>query len=149
MRALVLAAVLLMSWPAAAAGQTAEPAIVVDARAFMESYARDLRAGDRAAISGRYDRSGAWIVNAGRAMFVPHDAVVQRYAGTDWVAPAAFEWRDLVFIPSGEDAVTVVGRFLWTPADSAAQLVSYHGQFVRRDGDLRILVEDETLVPAE
>jgi hypothetical protein len=101
MRALVLAAVLLMTSPAMAAAQTpAEPDIVVEARAFMESYARDLLAG----------------------------------------APAAFEWRDLVFIPSGEDAITVIGRFVWTSADGTPDLISYHGQFVREDGELRILV---------
>ena len=149
MRALVLAAVLLMTSPAMAAAQTpAEPDIVVEARAFMESYARDLLAGDRPAIAGRYDRSGAWMASGGRARLISQDVIARRYV-EDWSPPAAFEWRDLVFIPSGENAITVIGRFVWTSADGTPDLISYHGQFVREDGELRILVEDETPVPAE
>ena len=149
MRALVLAAVLLMTSPAMAAAQTpAEPDIVVESRAFMESYARDLLAGDRPAIAGRYDRSGAWMASAGQARLISHDVIARRYA-EDWSPPSAFEWRDLVFIPSSEDAITVIGRFVWTSADGTPDLISYHGQFVREDGGLRILVEDETPVPAE
>jgi hypothetical protein len=122
--------------------------VVAEARAFMGGYARDLLAGDRAAVAARYDRSGAWIVRAGEARLLPHDALVQRYAER-WTPPAAFEWRDLNFIPSGPDAVTVIGRFVWTAEGQTSRLVSYHGQFVREDGELRILVEDETPVPAE
>lgn len=150
MRALVLAALLMVSAPASAVAQTApeagaEAAIAIEARAFMAAYARDLLAGDRAAIAARYDRQGAWMVQAGQARFVPHDGIARRYA-EDWDAPAAFEWRDLVFIPSGEDAVTVVGRFVWTSTGEESAMIAYHGQFVRQDGQLRIRVEDETLV---
>ena len=149
MRALVLAAVLLMTPPAVAAAQTpAEPAIVAEAQAFMEGYARDLLAGDRPAIAGRYDRSGAWMASGGQARLLSYDVIARRYA-EQWSPPAAFEWRDLVFIPSGEDAITVIGRFVWTSEDGTSDLISYHGQFVREDGQLRILVEDETPVPAE
>lgn len=147
MRALVLAVALFMTSPALATAQTAEPDIVVEARAFMEGYARDLLAGDRAAIAGRYDRDGAWMVHAGETRLIPHDAIARRYA-EQWSPPAAFEWKDLVFIPSGPDAVTVVGRFVWT-SEGETGLLSYHGQFVRENGELRILVEDEALVPAE
>lgn len=153
MRALALAVLLLVSAPDGAAAQTApeavaEAAIVVEARAFMAAYARDLLAGDRAAIAARYDRQGAWMVHAGRSRFIAHDSIARRYA-EDWDAPSAFEWRDLVFIPSSEDAVTVVGRFVWTSAGEAPALIAYHGQFVRQDGQLRIRVEDETLVAPE
>jgi hypothetical protein len=149
MRALVLAVGLLMSAPAATSAQTPSgPAVVVEAQAFMEGYARDLLAGDRAAIADRYDRSGAWMVSGGQARLVPHEAIATRYRER-WTPPSAFEWRDLVFIPSGEDAITVVGRFAWTTAGEPPALLSYHGQFVREDGALRILVEDEALVPAE
>ena len=153
MRALTLAALLLVSTPAAAVAQTApeavaEAAIVVEARDFMASYARDLLAGDRAAIAGRYDRQGAWMVHAGQSRFIAHDRIARLYT-EDWEAPSAFEWRDLVFIASGEDAVTVVGRFVWTPAGEEPVLIAYHGQFIRQDGQLRIRVEDETPVAAE
>ena len=153
MRALALVALLLVSAPAAAVAQTApeavaEAAIVVEARDFMASYARELLAGDRAAIAGRYDRQGAWMVHAGQSRFIAHDRIARLYA-EDWEAPSAFEWRDLAFIPSGQDAVTVVGRFVWTPAGEEPLLIAYHAQFVRQDGQLRIRVEDETPVAAE
>lgn len=148
MRALVLAGVLLTSPPSVAAAQSPEPAIVAEAQAFMDGYARDLLAGDRTAIAARYDRDGAWIVKSGAARLMSHDAVTRLYAER-WSPPAAFEWKDLVFIPSGEDAITVVGRFIWTEDGETPALLSYHGQFVREDGELRILVEDEALVPAE
>src|SRR3954468_13663116 len=41
-------------------------ALLDDARRFMESYARDLRAGDRAALAARYDRAGAFRVGMGQ-----------------------------------------------------------------------------------
>lgn len=153
MRALVLAAALLVSAPAAAMAQSApeavaEPAVVVEARAFMAAYAHDLLGGNRAGIAARYDRQGAWMVHAGQALFMPHDQITRLYA-EDWGPPSAFEWRDLVFIPSSDDAVTVVGRFVWTPAGEAPVLIAYHGQFVRQDGLLRIRVEEETPVAPE
>lgn len=153
MRALVLTAALLVSAPAAAMAQSApeavaEPAIVVEARDFMAGYARDLLAGNHAGIAARYDRQGAWMVHAGQARLIPHDRITRRYA-EDWTPPSAFEWRDLVFIPSGEDAVTVVGRFVWTSTGEAPALIAYHGQFVRQNGQLRIRVEDETPVAPE
>ena len=70
MRALVVLAALLMSSPTFAAAQTAEPAIVAEARSFMEGYARDLLGGDRPAIAARYDRDGAWMVHAGESRLV-------------------------------------------------------------------------------
>lgn len=153
MRLAILAAALMISAPATATAQdmreaTAEQAIVIEARSFMESYARDLLTGDRAAIAARYDREGAWMVQAGQTRFISHDAIVRRYAEV-WAPPSAFEWRDLVFIPSGDAAVTVVGRFIWTSMGEEPILMSYHGQFVRQDGQLRIRVEDETLIPPE
>lgn len=151
MRALALAIALAVSVPGMAQAQdaaraVAEPAIAAEARAFMADYARDLLAGDRAAIAARYDPQGAWMVRAGQARFVAHARISQLYAGEDWQAPAAFEWRDLVFIPLGDDAVTVIGRFAWTSADQETGIVAYNAQFVRHEGGLRIRVEDETPV---
>lgn len=153
MRALVLVGLLMISVPAAVRAQTApeavaEPAITVEARDFMAGYARDLLDGNRAGIAARYDRQGAWMVHAGQARFIAHDRITRRYA-EDWNPPSAFEWRDLVFIPSGEDAVTVVGRFVWTSTGEEPALIAYHGQLVRQDGQLRIRVEDETPVAPE
>jgi hypothetical protein len=153
MRALVLTVALLISAPAVAMAQSAseaaaEPTIIIEARDFMAGYARDLLAGNRAGIAARYDRQGAWMVHAGQARLIAHDSIVRRYA-EDWDAPSAFEWRDLVFIPSGVDSVTVVGRFVWTSTGEEPAQIAYHGQFVRQDGQLRIRVEDETPVAPE
>ncbi|MFN3668726.1 MAG: hypothetical protein ACK4VY_05420 [Brevundimonas sp.] len=150
MRALAFATLLLVSAPLPAMAQTAaeaaaEPAIAMEARAFMAGYASDLLAGDRAGIADRYDRQGAWMVHAGQARFFPHDQIARLYAD-GWGPPSAFEWRDLTFIPSGDDAVTVVGRFVWTSEGEPPAVIAYHGQFVRQDGQLRIRVEDETPV---
>lgn len=153
MRALALAGLLLVSTPAAATAQTApaavaDAAITAEARDFMAAYARDLLVGDRAAIAARYHRQGAWMVRAGQSRYFDHESITRLYA-EDWNPPSAFEWRDLVFIPSGEDAVTVVGRFIWTATGEEPVLIAYHGQFVRQDGQLRIRVEDETPVAPE
>ena len=73
------------------------PRITDEARAFMDAYARDLLAGDRAAIGARYDRSGAYLLGNGRKELAPYDSVVAQYRGDRWTPPAGFEWRDLSF----------------------------------------------------
>lgn len=115
----------------------------------MEEYARELLAGDRAAIGARYDRTGAILVRDGRKSFVPHADIVARYAGTGWSPPAAFEWQDLSYEPAGPDAVVVVGRFLWTAAGAEPLLVSYNALLRRQNGELRIRVEDEARIRAQ
>ena len=123
--------------------------VVAEARAFMDAYARDLLAGDRAAIAARYDRSGAYILGNGRKDFLPYDSIVARYGGAGWSPPASFEWRDLSFEPVGVDAVVVAGRFLWGPRAPAAPLtVSYSALLHRQNGALRIRLEAESIDPA-
>ena len=135
--------------PAAREAAPAEAPIVAEARAFMESYAVDLRSGDRAAIAARYDRRGAYRLGGGRKHHDSHAAIVANYA-TQWAPPAAFEWRDLSFEPAGPDAVIVAGTFLWTVKAGDAPLVySYTGLLVRQDGVLRIRLEDEDPAPRE
>ena len=121
--------------------------IYAEARAFMEAYAEDLRRGDRSALASRYDRHGMWWVREGVVEPMGHEPLTAMYA-SDWNAPAAFEWRDLTYVPAGPDAVVVIGRFLWTDQSGAVHLVAYHNLLVRQDGVLRIRVEDETPVPA-
>lgn len=154
MRTLTLIAFLVFSGSGVAAAQDtaappaqppraeAEPAIVAEARAMMEAYADALRAGDRAAIANLYDRRGAWLFWEGRGGFETHDAITRRYV-EQWDPPAAFAWRDLVFIPTGPDTITVGGRFDWTPPGAAAMPAFYHGQLVRQDGRLRLHIEHE------
>ena len=135
--------------PASQDAVAAASPLVVEAQALMANYAAVILAGDHAGIAALYEPEGAWIVHAGEARFLAHDAIARRYA-EHWEAPVAFEWRDLTYVPSGEDSITVIGRFLWTvAAGQEAELLSYHGLFVRRDGRLLIRVEDEALVPAD
>jgi len=154
MRKTMMAALLALAAPdgaqPAAAQETAaaEAPVVAEARAFMAAYARDLTAGDRAAIAARYDRRGSWVMGRGRKLFSTQAETVAVYAGAGWQPPAAFEWRDLSYEPLGPDAVAVVGTFLWTPAAGQPPATySYTGLLVRQDGGLRIRIEDEDPAP--
>lgn len=126
----------------------AEAPVVAEARAFMAAYARELAAGDRAAMAARYDRRGSWVMGRGRKLYSTHAETVAVYAGPQWQPPAAFEWRDLSYEPAGSDAVAVVGTFLWTAAAGRPPLTySYTALLVRQDGVLRIRIEDEDAAP--
>ncbi|MBW3570422.1 MAG: ketosteroid isomerase family protein [Gemmatimonadetes bacterium] len=120
-----------------------------EARAFMESYARDLRAGAREAIVARYDRRGAYLVGNGRKELLTVDALRAIYTGPDWQPPATFEWRDLSYEVLGDDAVMVVGRFEWTDAQGKMLPISYTGLLLRQDGAWRIRLEDESVSPRD
>ena len=123
-------------------------AIADEARAFMDTYARDLLAGDRAAIVARYDRTGAYRLGNGSKEFMPYDSVVAQYRDARWTPPAAFEWRDLSFEPVGSDAVLVAGLGAWTSASGGAPIIlSYTALLKRQDGSLRIRLEDESIDP--
>ena len=127
----------------AAAPPSAEAPIVAEARAFMAAYARDLIAGDRAAIAGRYERRGAWRLGEGGGEFEPYARLVAGYAGPQWSPPHRFEWQDLRYHQARADAVQVTGRFVWTPADGRPRPFSYAALLVREEGALRIRLEDE------
>ena len=88
-------------------------ALLDEARTFMDSYARDLRAGDRAAIAARYDRVGAFQVGMGRKALQSHAEIIAQYAAPTWQPPASFAWQDLSYEVLGSDVVLVVGRFEW------------------------------------
>jgi hypothetical protein len=148
-RALIAASILALA-PACAAGPdarasvSAEEALVAEARAFMAAYADELRAGARAAIAARYDRSGAHLLRRGRHLFLSWGEIAALYRRSGWNAPADFEWQQLAYEPAGPDAVVVVGRFLWTESPgAAAEGYSYTALLLRREGALRIRVEDE------
>lgn len=120
--------------------------VEAEARAFMESYARDLRAGAREAIAARYDRRGAYRVGSGEKVLEPMDSIRASYTGR-WQAPAAFEWRDLSYEVLGDDAVMVVGRFEWTDQQGRMLPLTYTGLLVKQDGEWRIRLEDEDISP--
>jgi hypothetical protein len=125
-----------------------EAANVTEATVFMEEYAADLRAGNRAAIADRYDRRGAWRQGNGDNVLEPWDSIREIYAGARWEPPASFEWRDLHYESAGPDAIVVVGAFLWgRAAGQPPYLFSYTGLLVRRDGRLRIRLEHESMRP--
>ena len=136
--------------PAAAAAQAAsstaaEAPIVAEARAFMARYGQDLWQGNRQAVAARYDRQGAWHVGPGRAELESWDQINRRYRNR-WAPPASFEWRDLAYEPLGPDSVLVIGGFRWWPqkkADKPPLDYSYTALLVRRDGELRIRLENE------
>ena len=140
---------LVAACTAAPPGGTPAPRgdIVAEARAFMEAYGRDLRAGDRAAIAARYDRRGAYFAGHGRSELETWAAIEARYRD-DWSPPAAFEWRDLAYEPAGPDAVVVSGLFTWSRvAGDEPLLLSYTGLLLRQEGELRIRLEDESMSP--
>ena len=153
MRSLIFLALALA--PAAAMAQSepaaAEAPIVAEARAFMAKYAEDLWQGNRAAIAARYDREGAWHVGPTNAELEPWDKIDARYRRR-WAPPASFQWQNLAFEPISADAVLVVGRFQWWPQGNAERAkpltYSYTGLLVRRDGELRIRLENEATAPA-
>jgi len=123
--------------------------VEAEARAFMESYARDLQAGAREAIIARYDRRGAYMVGNGRKQLLPVDSLRAIYTGAGWQPPATFTWRDLSYEVLGDDAVMVVGRFEWTDADGKTLPISYTGLLLRQDGQWRIRLEDESVSPRD
>jgi hypothetical protein len=127
----------------AAAQPAAEMPMVTEARAFMDDYARDLIAGDRAAIAARYQRRGAWRLGEGGGEFDSYARIVAGYAGPRWGPPRRFEWQDLRYRQAGPDTVQVTGRFAWTPADGRPRPFSYSALLVREEGVLRIRLEDE------
>lgn len=119
--------------------------IVAEAKAFMAKYGHDLWQGNREAVAARYDRNGAWHVGPGRSELETWEQIDRRYRRR-WAPPASFEWRNLAYEPLGPDAVLVVGGFHWWPqkkADQPPLEYSYTALLVRRDGQLRIRLENE------
>ena len=131
--------------PAAASDAAARASLVAEAQGFMDSYARDLLAGDRAAIARRYHPEGAWFVGNGRKEHMSPAQIEALYAGAGWQPPKSFEWRDLSYEPAGPDAVIVAGTFRWGLEEGKAPIaVSYTGLLVRGGDGLRIRLEDES-----
>jgi hypothetical protein len=125
-------------------GTGGDDAIVAEARAFMASYATDLLAGNREAIVARYDPRGAYVLGDGRKALESLDALRATYMSERWQPPQSFRWVDLDYEPLSRDAVAVVGGFEWGGAARAPVRFSYSGVLVRRDGALRIRIEDES-----
>lgn len=143
-RRLLIAAPLVF---AVASVLAADLSASASASRFMDAYARDLLAGDRQAVAGRYSRRGAIFVNGSRKEEVSFAAITQDYA-TQWKPPSSFGWQALAFEALGEQAVRVTGGFLWgSKPDADPVAYSYVAILVLEEGELRIRLEEETPLP--
>ncbi len=133
--------------PAAKAPTQGNESLLIEARRFMESYGEDLRNHDREKIASRYARAGAHMILNGQASFRTFDEIQSRYR-SGWSGPARFDWGVLSYKTVGDDAVLVVGHFDWG-ADGGAVTYTYTGLLKREQGELRIVLEDETDASAE
>jgi len=116
-----------------------------DARRFMQEYGEDLRNHDRAAIAARYDRGGATVIFNVERTLRTFDEIQTRYRD-QWTGPVSFDWHDLAFQVLGPDAVTVTGEFDWGAPDGTERY-SYSSILQRQEGELRIRLEVESLLP--
>jgi hypothetical protein len=145
-----VAGLMLLGATAAACASTPRGAAHIEgeAREFMAAYARDLRAGNRAAIAERYDSRGAYMAGGGEQRLASPDSIRATYQSASWTAPARFEWRDLSYDVVGPEAILVSGRFEWTTGNGQTLPASYTALLVRRDGRLRIRAEHEDVAPS-
>ena len=112
MKTIVLALALAVAGAHADHGQLGvaqahEEPLVAEARLFMDAYARDLIAGNRTAVSDRYDRRGAYVVVGGTAKLESHADIAAIYAGPQWSALPRFQWHDLNYVPAGPEGIVV------------------------------------------
>jgi len=124
-------------------------AIVAEGRAFMESYVKDLLAGDAKALAARYDTTGAWLVGNGTTEFASLDSIRADYHAVASTPPISFEWRDLSYEPISRDAIVVVGRFTSALPGTPPATLSYVVLLRRQGTGLRIRVEDESMDPRQ
>ncbi len=118
--------------------------LVDSARAFMASYAEDLKQGNRAALGARYHPDGSYVLGNGHKAFETHAATVELY-NKRWTRPADFEWQDMSYEQVGDDSVMVYGRFKWLNAPGEKPLLfSYSALLKNVKGQLRIRSEDES-----
>ena len=117
-----------------------------EAEQFMDSYAADLRAHNRAALAARYSPSGATILFNGESISSTFDEIAIRYR-EQWIGPTDFTWNDLAYDVFGPDSIVVSGTFDWgTPG--GPERYAYSGVLQRHDGKFRIQREVETRLPA-
>jgi hypothetical protein len=114
-----------------------------EVRQFFESYGEDLRQHRREAIGDRYDRRGTYFMGNGRKGFDTFEAVKDRYVNK-WKGPKSFQWKDLSFEMLSPTNAVVLGQFEWQTAEGKVFNFSYTGVLVKRDGQWRIRVEDES-----
>jgi hypothetical protein len=114
-----------------------------EVRQFYEAYAEDLRQHRRDAIADRYDRRGVYLMGQGRKSLSTFEAVRTRYLNK-WNGPKSFQWKDLSFEILSPEIAAVIGTFEWQTTDGKILGFSYTGVLVKRDGQWRIRIEDES-----
>ena len=134
----------LLAAQAAAVG-TQGDGCAAEGAAFMDAYANDLRAGDRAAIAARYSAQGAYLNGFEAKVFNSRTEIMAQYAGPGWQKPDAFEWRDLSYEAVGAEGCVVTGGFTWTSGEHTGEL-AYTALLRREQGEWRIRLEHENLL---
>ena len=123
-----------------------EDEVIAEAKTFMEAYATEISTGNAEAVAERYSRLGAYRMGNGRKEFNSYDSIREGYIRRwDGRPQFKFEFQELSFEVLSSDAILVAGKFEWSRGDSADALkMSYTGVLTRQDGELRILLEDES-----
>ena len=116
---------------------------LTDVREFMAGYARELAAGERAAIAERYDPAGSVVLLNGGTIVSTHAQTRTRYQ-ENWTPPLAFAWDSLSYHPIEPGVVLVVGRFEWVRAAADTSVYSYGGILRMTPQGWRIRSEIET-----
>lgn len=112
-------------------------------RAFYDAYADDLRHHRTEAVANRYDDRGYFSLGNGGKRFVSFEDNKKHYT-TRWTGPKSFAWRDMSFEVLGPDSAAVVGLFDWTGQPGTTDTGSYTAVLIRRSGQWKIRVEDES-----
>lgn len=115
-------------------------------REFYDSYAEDLRGHSREAIADRYDRRGVYMAGNGRKSLDAFEKIKGRYL-KDWSGPKSFNWKDLSVEVISKDCAVVSALFEWQAESGATFTYSYTGLLIKRDGNWRIRLEDESTAP--
>lgn len=115
-------------------------------RKFFDSYGEDLRKHDREAIARRYDRRGIYLMGNGRKSLMSYEAIRNRYL-KDWNGPKNFLWKDVSVEVTSNTSAVVTALFEWSADSPEPAKCSYTGLFLKRAGEWRIRVEDESCEP--
>ncbi|HET7537796.1 MAG TPA: hypothetical protein VFJ90_15160 [Candidatus Didemnitutus sp.] len=124
--------------PAETAGQ-----IPPDAKAFMDAYAKDLKAGNRDSIIARYHSQGVFILAVGVDDLMRPRQIADFYR-TQWQPPHAIAWRNLRYRSLSPETILIEGGFDWQQtADKPAQYFSYGAILIKEPTGFHIRSEIE------
>ena len=123
--------------------------VIGEARQMMETYARDLRAGDRTALAAHFSRYGAWRFTADSAFYTRQDweGIRDAFAAPSWRPPARFDWFTMGFDYRGPDVVAVAATIDRGTEPDRPVTHLYTALLVRENGAFRIRMEHEAPAP--